>query len=155
MSCSTYTIVTFCSHIRLTQPQPSCDRRFRFLINPPLSYGIVVDLKVHLRERRMQIGARTRKRVKIFHMQNRATHRYFCRDSVWTECPLTASPAGARVSGLARRHVCRLARSSESGALRSELRPHREIDATALSTLINAADTDMKERLTPPLSSIE
>ena len=36
-----------------------------------------------------------------------------------------------------------------------KLRPDREVDATALSTLINAAYTDMKGRLTPPLPSIE
>ena len=36
-----------------------------------------------------------------------------------------------------------------------KLRPDREVDATALVTLINAAYTDMKGRLTPPLSSIE
>lgn len=36
-----------------------------------------------------------------------------------------------------------------------KLRPDREVDATALLTLINAAYTDMKGRLTPPLPSIE
>jgi hypothetical protein len=36
-----------------------------------------------------------------------------------------------------------------------KLRPDREVDATALLTLINAAYTDMKARLEPPIPSIE
>ena len=36
-----------------------------------------------------------------------------------------------------------------------KLRPDREVDATALVTLINAAYTDIKRRLEPPLPSIE
>jgi hypothetical protein len=36
-----------------------------------------------------------------------------------------------------------------------KLRPDREVDAKALATLISAAYTDMKKRLTPPPSPIE
>jgi hypothetical protein len=66
MSCSTYTIVFFCGQIRLTSPELSGDRRFPVLINPALACGIVVNLKVYLSALPAQIGARARKRVKIF-----------------------------------------------------------------------------------------
>jgi hypothetical protein len=77
MSCFTYTIVVFYRQIRLTSRDRSSDRHFRFRHNPRPSYGIVVNLRVYLREYRMWIGARLQKRVKLFLQKNRATQRYF------------------------------------------------------------------------------
>ena len=90
--------VNFRGQIRMTQPQPSCDGRFRIPRTPPLAYAIVVNLKVYLRRRHMQIGARARKRVKMFLHKNRPTERFLRATRSGPSAPRNVSGHAARQS---------------------------------------------------------